>query len=146
MKKLLFVVIGCALLLCGCQSKENTSLNNQYNEISKAREIQIINADTSDTVETLTSKEEIENFITALDMEKWEYSSLPENAHQSGSFVFLQEETLKAGQTATDGQLYDTCKLYIYQDCPYISFEISEMSIDFKVSDSTKEYLDAYFD
>lgn len=145
MKKLLFVVIGCVLVLCGCQSKENTSLNNQYDEISKAQAIQIINADTSDILETITSKEEIENFITALDMEKWEYDSLPENAHQSGLFVFSQEETLKAGQTVTDGKLYDTCKIYTYQDCPYISFEIAEMNMNFKVTDSTKEYLNAYF-
>ncbi len=61
-------------------------------------------------IQTLSGKEDIGDFMTALDMDKWKLGKLPSGAEEIGSFDLSQEETVKFGQTGTDGELYDVCK------------------------------------
>lgn len=146
MKRLLFIVAICMILLCGCRSNGGEDTNSDYYaEFSKAQEIRINSVDASDIVKTLNTKEELNHFINALDMEHWELKSLPQNAEKSGIFSMFQEETLKFGQTKTDGELHRVCEIYSYKDQPYVTLKISGMKMTFEVSDDVEDYLNSYF-
>ena len=55
-----------------------------------------------------------------------------------------QEETIKLGQTDTDGTLFDIATITLY-DGNYISFEIGGLDMVFEVSEETADYLNGYF-
>ena len=97
MKKILVTLVAILALLCGCQANENTNASDYGDDISKAQEIAVISPDTA----------EIEDFVSALDLDQWELKTLPDEASEIGSFGLAQEETIKLGQTDTDGTLYD---------------------------------------
>ena len=146
MKKILIAMIMATTLLCGCQANNvNTDVSEYYGELSKAQEIAVISADTSDIEETLTERQDIVSFITELDMEHWELKTLPETAEAVGTFSFSQEETIKFGESATDGELHYVCGIVCYEEIPYITLKITGLKMTFKVSDETAKYLTGYF-
>ena len=131
-------------LLCGCQAKENTNAFDYGDDIAKAQEIAVISADTSEVVDTITDTEKIEDFVSALNLNQWELKTLPDNAVEIGSFNLAQEETIKLGQTDTDGTLYDIATITLYNGA-YVSFEIGGFDMTFEVSKDTADYLNGYF-
>ena len=64
----------------------------------------------------------------------------PQNAKEIGHFDFSQEETLSLGQTETDGNLYEVCKITLY-DGSFIDFEIAGLRMSFEVTRDTADYL-----
>lgn len=145
MKKILIATAILTLLLCGCQSNKNTDMSDYGNDISKAQEITVVSADTSEVIDTISSKEDIEAFVAALDMDEWKLKALSEEATEIGSFGFSQEETVKLGQTDTDGTLYDIAAITLYNDS-CIGFEIGGLDMTFEVSNDTADYLNGYFE
>ena len=146
MKKLLMLLLIPAVLLCGCHANsEKEDVSEYYEELSKAQEISVFPADTSTATQTLTESEEISDFILALDMEHWEIKTLPKTAELAGTFQLSQEETIKFGESSTDGELYSVCEMLCYEDIPYVTLEISGMKMTFKVSDTVMEYLTDFF-
>ena len=135
MKKLLITLVAILTLLCGCQANENTNASDYGDDISKAQEIAVISPDT----------EEIEDFVSALDLDQWELKTLPDEASEIGSFGLAQEGTIKLGQTDTDGTLYDIATITLYNGA-YISFEIGGFDMTFEVSEDTADYLNGYFE
>jgi hypothetical protein len=135
MKKILVTLVAILALLCGCQANENTNASDYGDDISKAQEIAVISPDTA----------EIEDFVSALDLDQWELKTLPDEASEIGSFGLAQEETIKLGQTDTDGTLYDIAAITLYNGA-YISFEIGGFDMTFEVSEDTADYLNGYFE
>lgn len=145
MKKILLVLAAMLTFIsCGCQANENTNISGYGEDISKAQEIAVISSDTSQVIETITVKEDIEDFVLALDLEQWELKSLPDRAIEIGSFGVSQEETIKLGQSSTDGSLYDIAVITLYSNS-YIRFEIAGVYMTFEVSEDTADYLNGYF-
>ncbi|OUQ36800.1 hypothetical protein [Faecalibacterium sp. An121] len=144
MKKTWIAFVAILTLLCGCQAKENTSAFDYGDDIAKAQEIAVISADTSEVVDTITDTEKIEDFVSALNLDQWELKTLPDNAAEIGSFNLAQEETIKLGQTDTDGTLYDIATITLYNGA-YVSFEIGGFDMTFEVSKDTADYLNGYF-
>lgn len=132
------------LLLCGCQTTEFTDASDYKKSISKAQEIAVISADTSEITETITAKNDIENFVLALEIENWELKSLPNTASEAGAFVFSQEQTIKFGQTNYDGTLSHIATITVY-DSPYICLKSCGFDMTFGVSSNTINYLNGYF-
>lgn len=145
MKKTWIAFVAILTLLCGCQAKENTNAFDYGDDIAKAQEIAVISADTSEVVDTITDTEKIEDFVSALNLDQWELKTLPDNAAEIGSFNLAQEETIKLGQTDTDGTLYDIATITLYNGA-YISFEIGGFDMTFEVSEDTADYLNGYFE
>jgi len=146
MKKVLTIMFMVMVLLCGCQvSNEESALSEYYTELAKAQEISVIPAHTSTATDTLTSSEDIANFISALDMDSWEMKSLPETAELAGMFSLSQEDTIKFGEAATDGELHQVCEVSCYKNAPYITLKMLDLNLTFEVSDATAEYLNSYF-
>jgi hypothetical protein len=144
MKKIFMVLFMLTVFLCGCQANKDTDMSDYKNDISKAQGIAIISADTSNVIDTITSKEDIEDFVASLELDKWTLKELPTDAKEVGSFGLSQEETIKLGQTVTDGTLYDVGKITLY-DFQYIDFEIAGLSMTFEVNEETAEYLNGFF-
>ena len=145
MKKILILSAAILVLLCGCQANEETNASDYGDDISKAQEIAVISPDTEEVIDTITDTEEIEDFVSALNLDQWELKTLPDEAAEIGSFGFAQEETIKLGQTDTDGTLYDIATITLYNGS-YISFEIGGFDMTFEVNEDTADYLNGYFE
>ena len=147
MKKIITaVIIMVTTFLCGCQvNNDSTDVSEYYGNLSKAQEIVAIPADNSGIEETLTESKDITNFIAALDMDHWELKTLPQGAESVGTFSFSQEETIKFGESKTDGELHYVCGIVCYKEIPYITFKTAGLKMTFKVSDETAKYLAEYF-
>ena len=144
MKKIMITLMAILTLLCGCQANENTNASDYGDDISKAQEIAVVSPETAEVMETITGAEEIKDFVSALEVDKWKLDTLPEEATEIGSFGLAQEETIKLGQTDTDGTLFDIATITLY-DGNYISFEIGGFDMTFEVSEDTTNYLNGYF-
>ena len=140
MKKIAIMLVAILTLLCGCQANENTSASDYGDDISKAQEIAVISPDTAEVINTITDTEEIEEFVSALNLDQWELKTLPDEVSEIGSFGLAQEETIKLGQTDTDGTLFDIATITLY-DGDYISFEIGGLYIGFEGSEENGVYL-----
>lgn len=145
MKKMYIMLVMVSALFCGCGKEERADVSGYYNEVSKAQEIAVVSADTSSVIQTLTGKEDIGDFMMALDMDKWELGRLPSGTEEIGSFGLSQEETVKFGQTGTDGELYDVCKISVYNDS-YVKFEVAGLKMVFAISEGVADYLQGYFE
>ena len=142
---IIVITASLTLLLCSCQTNESKEALTYENDIAKSQEITVISADTSEVIERITSKEDIEDFIFALNLDEWRLKKLPSEAAEIGSFGLSQEETIKFGQTDTDGTLYDIAKITLYEGS-YISFEIGNLNTTFEVSEETANDLNEYFE
>ncbi len=145
MKKILITLVVILTLLCGCQAKENTNASDYGDDISKAQEIAVISPDTEEVIDTITDTKEIEDFVSALNIDQWELKTLPDETSEIGSFELAQEETIKLGQTDTEGTLYDIATITLYTGT-YIRFEIGGFDMTFEVSEDTADYLNEYFE
>ena len=145
MKKILILSAVILVLLCGCQANNDTNASDYGDDISKAQEIAVISHDTSEVIDTITDTEEIKDFASALNLDQWELKTLPDEASEIGSFGLAKEETVKLGQTDTDGTLYDIAVITLYSG-DYIGFEIGAFDMTFEVSEDTVDYLNGYFE
>lgn len=145
MKKILILSAVILVLLCGCQANNDTNASDYGDDISKAQEIAVISHDTSEVIDTITDTEEIKDFASALNLDQWELKTLPDEASEIGSFGLAKEETVKLGQTDTDGTLYDIAVITLYSG-DYIGFEIGGVDMTFEVSEDTVDYLNGYFE
>ena len=145
MKKIMITLMVILTLLCGCQANENTNASDYGDDISKAQEIAVVSPETAEVMDTITGAEEIKDFVLALEVDKWKLETLPGEATEIGSFGLAQEETIKLGQTDTDGTLFDIATITLY-DGDYISFEIGGLDRAFEVSEETADYLNGYFE
>lgn len=145
MKKIFLILAAIlTLLLSGCQTNSGTDISAYSDTIAKAQEITVVSADTSEILETITSKTDIENFVQSLDSDKWELKALPDNTAKIGFFNLSQEETIKYGQTNTNGTLHQVATITLYDDS-YICIEIGGVEMTFVVSEDTANYLKGYF-
>ena len=148
MKKFLIAFVAILTLLCGCQAGKNTNAADYGDAISKTQEIAVISPDTSEVIETITDAKEIEDFVSALNVDQWELKPLPDEATEIGAFGLAQEKTIRLGQTDTDGTLYDVATITLYKGS-YIGIEIcglDGLDMTFAVSEDTADYLNGYFE
>ena len=140
----LTIAVGLTLLLSGCHANNETDISTYSDDIAKAQEIAVISANTSEIIETITEKEDIADFVLALQIEKWDSKSLPNKVSEVGSFDFSQEQTIKFGQSNRDSRLSHIATITVY-DSPYICLGFSGFDMTFKVSQDTADYLNGYF-
>lgn len=143
MQKLFFVLpAALALLLCGCQPPANTAVDAR--ELKKAQQIEVIPAGETDATEIITDQGEIEDFVETLDVPGWVLESLPDGTEPIGVFQLSQEVTLHPGQAETDGTLYDTAALTLYDDA-WLTLETGGLDMAFSLQREAADSLAAYF-
>ena len=145
MKKLCLGVLLCALLLCSCQGNtdQGTQDATSYGEtIAKAQTVQVLDS-AGQTVNTLSTQEDLTAFVENLDLAHWTYQALPEEVQPLGSFVLFQENTIQLGQTEPDGWT-ELCRITLYSEhC--LTLEILDLALPFTVAAETGERLASYF-
>ena len=147
MKKVwILAAVMMIALLCGCQASEDTGAD-YGDDFSKAQEIAVIPAGTSEVTKIISSDEDIEAFVLGMDVENWKLAELPEGAVEVGTFGLSQEKTIRLGQTDTDGTLYDVAMITLYEE-PYITVEIVgiDMEMTLEVSKDAADHLKGYFE
>lgn len=144
MRKLcLGALLLCALLLCACQgagNQEDQQAASYQEAMAKAQAIQIQDA-AGQTVDTLSQTEEIETFLEELDLGHWTYQEAAPQTQPLGTFVFIEESTIKLGQTEPDGWI-ETCRLTLYPE-DTITLEILGLSLPFTLEEAAWETLAA---
>lgn len=139
------MITALIFILCGCHTNDNTYNFDNGKDVSKKQEITVVSAGTSENIKNITSKEDIENFVAALNLDEWQLKTLPSGATEIGHFEFQQEETIKLGQADTDGTLHDVAAITLYDDA-YISLETGTSVMTFKIGKDTADYLKGYFE
>ena len=122
-----------------------SNLSDYESSLSKAQEIAIFSPGSPEAIGTITDPEDIAAFVEALHPEEWAPARLPDDAAEIGSFRFSQEETLKFGQTRTDGSLYETAVLTLYEDS-HIVLQVVEIVLPFEISRKAEDYLKELFE
>lgn len=111
-------------------------------ELSKVNEIDIIPDDIPDIVETLSSGEELEQFVETLDLSQWKESALSQEAEKSGTFSLREITSVDAEQT----DVRCIGEIFVYKSVPYVSVRIADTTVSFEVPQETAEYLNSYFE
>lgn len=143
MQKLFFALPAMlALLLCGCQSPADTAVDAQ--ELKKAQQIEVIPAGETDAIETITDRQEIEDFVQVLDTSGWLPQSLPDGAQPIGSFQLAQEATRHPGETEHDDTLHDIATLTLY-DGGLLELNMAGIGMGFSLPEAAANSLAAYF-
>lgn len=146
MKKIgIGIIMILIFVLCSCQKKEQTDISDYKNDFAKAQEITVISAETSQIIKTITDKAKIDDFILALEIENWEFASLPNHADKIGSFDFSQEQTITFGKTNHDGTLSYIATITLY-DRSFIVLNFLGLNVTFRVSENTADFLNGYFE
>lgn len=146
MKKFLPLALLCTALLSSCGTNDNLNASSYSDTISKAQEISVTDNETSDILDTINTKEELEDFITSLEIDKWELYSIPEDAEKKGTFSFSQEETLKLGQDEESRKSSEVCQIYTYKNDPCVTLQLDGVNLSFKITDDAYEYLNGFFE
>lgn len=134
------------MLLCACQANnQNTDVSNYSGELSKAQEISVIPANTSNATEILTDSKIIGDFIAELDIAEWELKTLSQDAELLGTFCFSQEATIKFGQSKKDTEMYNICEIQCYDKIPFVRLKFDDFDMTFEISDKSAKYLKEYF-
>ncbi len=121
MKKLISILIICALFLTGCG---NSVSNYSDEETKKKNRIEVYSAQ-DDTLVTTIDDQNTTNQI--LDSSDWEEAEqLPDDLNPEYKMLVYQEKTLLYGQDPDEEREYELIETLItYQDSPYTEEIIS---------------------
>ena len=98
MKKIIAAALLAALLLSGCGEQRD----GEDVPFAKAQLIELRDA-AGEEVLSITDSEEIEEFVSALEMDSWSPAAIPQDAALLCTVEFYQEKTVKLGQTQPEG-------------------------------------------
>lgn len=134
MKRIIAAALLAALLLSGCGEQRGEDV-----PFAKAQLIELRDA-AGEEVLSITDSEEIEEFVSALEMDSWSPAAIPQDAALLCTAEFYQEKTVKLGQTPS-GELYRTLGLKVYEG-GFLTLVLEEVALAFEIPPSAAEYLE----
>ena len=135
MKKIIAAALLAALLLSGCGEQRD----GEDVPFAKAQLIELRDA-AGEEVLSITDSEEIEEFVSALEMDSWSPAGLPEDAALLCTAEFYQEKTVKLGQTQPEG--WDlVLRMELYEG-GVIAVELLSTTMALELTPSAAEYLE----
>lgn len=143
MKKRILVPLAallCLAMLGGCKYLSRTNIDFDADSISKAQHIVVQDA-AGNKKAALEGEEEIDAFISAVNVEGWRFAEVPEGLKEAGSFTLWQQETVTAFIGSTETEMKEICTLRIYEDGDYLTIETGLIDVPFAIPQSTAEYL-----
>ena len=135
MKRIIAAALLAALLLSGCGEQRD----GEDVPFAKAQLIELRDA-AGEEVLSITDSEEIEEFVSALEMDSWSPAAIPQDAALLCTAEFYQEKTVKLGQTPS-GELYRTLGLKVYEG-GFLTLVLEEAALAFEIPPSAAEYLE----
>ena len=135
MKKIIAAALLAALLLSGCGEQRD----GEDVPFAKAQLIELRDA-AGEEVLSITDSEEIEEFVSALEMDSWSPAAIPQDAALLCTAEFYQEKTVKPGQTQPEG--WDlVLRLELYEG-GVIAVELLSTTMALELTPSAAEYLE----
>lgn len=135
MKKIVAAALLAALLLSGCGEQRD----GEDVPFAKAQLIELRDA-AGEEVLSITDSEEIEEFVSALEMDGWSPAAIPQDAALLCTVEFYQEGTVKLGQTQPEG--WDlVLRLELYEG-GVIAVELLSTTMALELTPSAAEYLE----
>lgn len=124
-------LIGVLFILAGCQSDEKDEWTE---DVEKTQAVEVFVPNGSEQIATMTSDQEIKDFINTLQLNTWkEIEKPPSDATEGVSYHLYQKDTIKFGESSEDKELNEVAKIVTYQDEPYITLDMEYFSLDFKI-------------
>lgn len=135
MKKIIAAALLAALLLSGCGEQRD----GEDVPFAKAQLIELRDA-AGEEVLSITDSEEIEEFVSALEMDSWSPAAIPQDAALLCTAEFYQEKTVKLGQTQPEG--WDlVLRMELYEG-GVIAVELLSTTMALELTPSAAEYLE----
>ena len=135
MKRIIAAALLAALLLSGCGEQRD----GEDVPFAKAQLIELRDA-AGEEVLSITDSEEIEEFVSALEMDGWSPAAIPQDAALLCTVEFYQEGTVKLGQTQPEG--WDlVLRLELYEG-GVIAVELLSTTMALELTPSAAEYLE----
>ena len=135
MKRIIAAALLAALLLSGCAAAQD----DLEGAATKAQAIEIRDA-AGEEVLSITDSEEIEEFVSALEMDSWSPAAIPQDAALLCTAEFYQEKTVKLGQTQPEG--WDlVLRMELYEG-GVIAVELLSRTMALELTPSAAEYLE----
>ncbi len=135
MKRIIAAALLAALLLSGCGEQRD----GEDVPFAKAQLIELRNA-AGEEVLSITDSEEIEEFVSALEMDSWSPAAIPQDAALLCTAEFYQEKTVKLGQTQPEG--WDlVLRMELYEG-GVIAVELLSTTMALELTPSAAEYLE----
>lgn len=135
MKKIIATALLAALLLSGCGEQRD----GEDVPFAKAQLIELRDA-AGEEVLSITDSEEIEEFVSALEMDSWSPAAIPQDAALLCTAEFYQEKTVKLGQTQPEG--WDlVLRMELYEG-GVIAVELLSTTMALELTPSAAEYLE----
>lgn len=100
---MLSLIAICVLIFfVGCNSKNNKSdSENWADSLENVQKIEVISPE-ENPILTISDKQEVEGFVNALKIDKWEMKDVPSDAIKGKQFDLYQQETIKFGESSKD--------------------------------------------
>lgn len=135
MKKIIAAALLAALLLSGCGEQRD----GEDVPFAKAQLIELRDA-AGEEVLSITDSKEIEEFVSALEMDGWSPAAIPQDAALLCTAEFYQEKTVKLGQTQPEG--WDlVLRMELYEG-GVIAVELLSTTMALELTPSAAEYLE----
>ncbi len=135
MKKIIAAALLAALLLSGCGEQRD----GEDVPFAKAQLIELRDA-AGEEVLSITDSEEIEEFVSALEMDSWSPAAIPQDAALLCTAEFYQEKTVKLGQTQPEG--WDlVLRMELYEG-GVIAVELLSTTMALELTPSAAEHLE----
>lgn len=135
MKKIIAAALLAALLLSGCGEQRD----GEDVPFAKAQLIELRDA-AGEEVLSITDSEEIEEFVSALEMDSWSPAAIPQDAALLCTVEFYQEKTVKLGQTQPEG--WDlVLRMELYEG-GVIAVELLSTTMALELTPSAAEHLE----
>ena len=135
MKRIIAAALLAALLLSGCGEQRD----GEDVPFAKAQLIELRDA-AGEEVLSITDSEEIEEFVSALEMDSWSPAAIPQDAALLCTVEFYQEKTVKLGQTQPEG--WDlVLRMELYEG-GVIAVELLSTTMALELTPSAAEHLE----
>ena len=135
MKRIIAAALLAALLLSGCGEQRD----GEDVPFAKAQLIELRDA-AGEEVLSITDSKEIEEFVSALEMDGWSPAAIPQDAALLCTAEFYQEKTVKLGQTQPEG--WDlVLRLELYEG-GVIAVELLSTTMALELTPSAAEHLE----
>ena len=135
MKRIIAAALLAALLLSGCGEQRD----GEDVPFAKAQLIELRDA-AGEEVLSITDSEEIEEFVSALEMDSWSPAAIPQDAALLCTAEFYQEKTVKLGQTQPEG--WDlVLRMELYEG-GVIAVELLSTTMALELTPSAAEHLE----
>lgn len=135
MKKIIAAALLAALLLSGCGEQRD----GEDVPFAKAQLIELRDA-AGEEVLSITDSKEIEEFVSALEMDGWSPAAIPQDAALLCTAEFYQEKTVKLGQTQPEG--WDlVLRMELYEG-GVIAVELLSTTMALELTPSAAEHLE----